>query len=89
MTKRKDRMEMATVVAMMPKGKKSGAEAEGGPAIKAVTEPLAWTCWGTPDRVAVQPDIRNETGSTFPRLLLRCRSPMARSRSPPPASRSA
>lgn len=34
------------------------------------TKPLAWATWESPDRVAVRPDMKNETGDTLPRLLL-------------------
>lgn len=68
--KGKDRVDMATVVAMVPKGKKSGVEVEGGPAIRAVPESLAWTVWDTPDRVAAHPGVRDGLGNAMPRLVL-------------------
>lgn len=70
MAKGDDRADMATVIDMARKSRKNGIKGEQGPAIKVVQEPLAWACWDTPDRVAVRPDIRNETGEKLARLLV-------------------
>jgi len=70
MAKRDDRADMATVIDMARKSRKNGIKRGQGPAIRVAQEPLAWACWDTPDRVAVRPDIRNETGEKLARLLV-------------------
>lgn len=70
MAKGDDRADMATVTDMARKSRKNGIKRGQGPAIRVAQEPLAWACWDTPDRVAVRPDIRNETGEKLAKLLV-------------------